>query len=355
MSRNAEESQFDNPELGKQSKWFAPIAYGFFIVSLIWLIIDVETNVYVWDTKGSYFIDRIKALLIIIICSCINTRIRQHIIRKYAVKKNRVKEYALVIASSATIFNLALLFISYIINRQGFSLNLMVKGNAVGIPLIMVFYYYQRSKIFNAYYTQQSLQFEKMKSQQYSTELDYLKAQYHPHFLFNALNTVYFQIDEKNDSAKHTVELLSSLLRYQIYDIRNQVTLEQEIEHLKNYIEFQKMRMSEQLKLDLSVDISQPKQMLHPLLFQPLIENAFKYVRGDQLLISCSIIQTPKNLQFAVKNTIAALYQQENKRHGIGISNLKRRLELLYPQKYTLKFEQTEALFSAMLTIETNN
>jgi Putative regulator of cell autolysis len=113
---------------------------------------------------------------------------------------------------------------------------------------------------------------------QVETELKFLKAQFHPHFLFNALNTIYFQIDEKNETPRRTIEQLSDLLRYQLYDVNQAVTIEQEINFLLTYINLQKVRMKESLKLDVNFNPELKNQKIHSLLLFPLVENALKYV-----------------------------------------------------------------------------
>lgn len=341
--------------LKKSTGWLIPIFFGCVSIFIGWLVIDVSSNSYVWNAKGPYFIARMEALGLTAICSCLVVYTLQKIIKHYALKKKRVQEYLLVFLFGGLILNAGQVFTILVINKQTFLWKDNIISNATAFPMILLGYFYLRSEFFKTHYTQQALQIEKMKSQQFSTELDYLKAQYHPHFLFNALNTVYFQIEGDNKSAKHTVELLSSLLRYQIYDIKNKVTLEQEIEHLKNYIEFQKLRTSERLKFDLTIDVSHPEQMLHPLLFQPLIENAFKYVRGNNLRIICSLRQTPKEINFTVQNTVNASEQKASKSSGVGIENLKRRLELLYPKMHTLKFETNQEQFKASVVIQTGS
>lgn len=104
--------------------------------------------------------------------------------------------------------------------------------------------------------------------------------QYHPHFLFNALNTIYFLIDEENEEAIEAVELLSDLLRYQLYDINMKVTIEEEIDYLRTYIQFQRLRMTKRLQFEESFNPELTGQKIHPLLFLPLLENAFKYIGG---------------------------------------------------------------------------
>ena len=155
-------------------------------------------------------------------------------------------------------------------------------------------------------------------------------------------------MDENNKVAKQSIEQLSDLLRYQLYDIEKEVTMEQEINYLRSYIAFQQLRMSERLMLDLYFDPQLKEQKIHPLLLQPLIENAFKYVRGDYK-IKLEIKVDGNQIQSEIKNSISSSPSTANKKE-----NLKRRLDLLYPEKYSLDFKQTAHMFIAKLTINTD-
>ena len=137
-----------------------------------------------------------------------------------------------------------------------------------------------RNNILAKRYSEKIVQLEKLRVDQLETQLKLLKMQYHPHFLFNALNTIYFLIDEENEEAIEAVELLSDLLRYQLYDINTKVTIEEEIDYLRTYIQFQRLRMTKRLQFEESFDPELTGQKIHPLLFQPLLENAFKYIGG---------------------------------------------------------------------------
>ena len=131
---------------------------------------------------------------------------------------------------------------------------------------------------------EQRIQLEKIKNDQLQTELKFLKSQYHPHFLFNALNTVYFQIDESNKAPRRTLEMISELLRYQLYGGNQKVSILQEIDYLKTCIALRKLRMSERLRLRVEFPPELNELNIYPLLFLPLVENAFKYVGGDYQL-----------------------------------------------------------------------
>jgi two-component system LytT family sensor kinase len=205
------------------------------------------------------------------------------------------------------------------------------------IPTLYAIVYYgiARSRTWLRAYVNNKMQLEKLTNDHLETELKFLKAQYHPHFLFNALNTIYFQMDEDVDGAKKSTELLSSLLRYQLYDQQQQVAIKQELEYLQNYIELQKIRASQKMHLTVFFDESLTDQLVYPLLLLPLVENAFKYVGGNyQIDISANI--TEKGMLFKVYNDVPATMKVADNYSGIGHENLKRRLELLYPNKHRL-------------------
>jgi LytS/YehU family sensor histidine kinase len=199
-------------------------------------------------------------------------------------------------------------------------------------------------------YNRQTLLLEKMKNKQLETELNFLKSQYHPHFLFNALNTIYFQVDDENKNAKQTIEILSNLLRYQLYDINQKVPIQKEIDYLKTYILLLQMRASERLVVESNFDLLLKEQEIHPLLFQPLLENAFKYI-GGKYFIHINLTLEGNKVVFTVKNSVNTTLQNMKTRKGIGIENLKRRLEILYPEKHSLKTELKENIFLAALVI----
>lgn len=197
---------------------------------------------------------------------------------------------------------------------------------------------------------EQTLLLEKINKDRLENELQYLRAQFHPHFLFNALNTIYFQIDESNTDARFTIEKLSELLRYQLYDQDNKVGLEQEFSHLKNFIALQKQRSSEELKLDFQFPAKTNGQQIYPLLLLPLVENAFKYVGGDPF-ITMYIILKNEQLDFHIQNAIPSIAHMHSS-GGIGLSNLKKRLQLLYPEKHQLSIDKAAETFSAHLKIQ---
>ncbi len=221
------------------------------------------------------------------------------------------------------------------------------------IPTLYAIVYYgiARSSLWLKAYVDNKVQLEKVTNEHLETELKFLKAQYHPHFLFNALNTIYFQMDEDHDGAKRSIEKFSELLRYQLYDQQLQVPVMQEIEYLQTFIELQKIRSTDKLKLKVDFDQKLNGQMVYPLLFLPLVENAFKFVGGDyQMEIGAKV--EDGNIEFRVANSVPVLMQTEPKAGGIGLENLKRRLNLLYPDKHSIKLDNEGGNFIAELKIQ---
>jgi Putative regulator of cell autolysis len=219
------------------------------------------------------------------------------------------------------------------------------------IPLLFNLIYYavvRSNKLLQAY-VNNKLQLEKLTNDHLQTELKFLKAQYHPHFLFNALNTVYFQMDDNVEAAKKSIEKFSELLRYQLYNQQQTVAISSELHYLQNFIELQKIRSSEKLQLQLHFDPSLNGQQVYPLLFLPLVENAFKYVGGAYHLFIEAKAAGDRVL-FTVENSVPPRMMNP-KRKGIGLENLKRRLELLYPGKHELHIEQKENRFYAHIEL----
>ncbi len=188
---------------------------------------------------------------------------------------------------------------------------------------------------------------------QYKTELKYLKAQIQPHFFFNTLNSLYALTIKKSDLAPNLVLKLSNFMRYVIYDTsKKKLPLLQEIDHIDNYIELEKMRYGDRVdsRVDINGNIDDVKVV--PMLFLPFIENAFKHglKNNDRMELLISFERFENELIFISKNN----YEDESKTkrlNGIGIKNVKRRLEILYPKKYTLNIAQKNNEYSILLKI----
>jgi two-component system LytT family sensor kinase len=221
------------------------------------------------------------------------------------------------------------------------------------IPTLYAIVYYgiARSRTYMMAYVDNRVLLEKVTNDHLQTELKFLKAQYHPHFLFNALNTIYFQMDEDIEGAKNSIEKFSELLRYQLYDQQQQVPVINELEYLQSFIDLQKIRSSDKLQLRVNFDSALNGQMIYPLLFLPFVENAFKFIGGDYMLnIDANL--TGGEIVFKVDNSVPPFKTPAAKSGGIGLENLQRRLDLLYAGKYSLHTALENDMFTAELKLK---
>lgn len=203
---------------------------------------------------------------------------------------------------------------------------------------------------------QTQLQLELLQKERTKNELDYLKAQINPHALFNSLNTIYGHIDKSNQVARNILLQFSELLRYQLYDCSaEKVSLEKEIAYIKNYVGFQRLRKDEKLRVDVQIENIGAGLQIAPLLLVVIIENAFKFVssfsdRENKIVIK---IDTRDNCLYCVFTNTKELNNipvNENT-GGIGLTNLRRRLQLLYPSKHELTTNITNDIFETTLII----
>ncbi|MCP9770461.1 hypothetical protein EGI22_21345 [Lacihabitans sp. LS3-19] len=190
-----------------------------------------------------------------------------------------------------------------------------------------------------------------------ATELNMLKLQISPHFLFNTLNNIRWLVRKKSDQSEESILKLSEILRYIIYEVGDsKVSLMQEVEHLRNYIELQKLRIPAGGKVDFIVSEGLESLQIQPLLFIHFVENAFKYgVDGKNATEIVFELKRERNgIVFISKNKILVQGKNSLENEGIGLSNIKRRLELLYPGAYKLDIHKSENQFEVLMKIEIN-
>jgi len=204
-------------------------------------------------------------------------------------------------------------------------------------------------------------QIEVLEKEKIKAELDSLKAQINPHFLFNSLNSIYGRIDKRNVEARNLLIQFSDLLRYQLYECNvDFIDIEKEIEYLQTFVRLHRERKSEKLRIDLKLDGSFSGYKIAPLLLVPFVENAFKYVstherKDNYLLIELngredSVFFRCLNTRDGSRNT-NLFPKNEFGSGGIGLNNVERRLKLIYPGKYKLDRYEDESLFRVELTI----
>jgi LytS/YehU family sensor histidine kinase len=189
-----------------------------------------------------------------------------------------------------------------------------------------------------------------------TAQLELLKAQLHPHFLFNTLNNIYAFALEYSPKTPQMILRLSTLLSYMLYDCRtDEVLLEKEVEVMKNYIDLEKERYGDKLDISINIEGDIQGKYIAPLLILPFLENAFKHGTSQQLekswmsidiavkdfFLNCKVVNS--------KNEMVAFSE-----NGVGVNNVKKRLELLYPGRHELNLADEGSFFVVSLLVELN-
>lgn len=186
-------------------------------------------------------------------------------------------------------------------------------------------------------------------------ELQNLKSQINPHFLFNTLNSIYTLIDICPEKAKQAIHELSHMLRYVIYENPQTVTLKQEVDFIVNYIELMKLRLGDKYNLNINIDIDKCEDLrIAPLMFITIIENVFKHgnTGNPDDLISISIIAKDGIIKCHTSNSF--IVANISKSNGIGLNNLRQRIKLIYGDNANLESVVSDNIFSTELTINLN-
>lgn len=212
------------------------------------------------------------------------------------------------------------------------------------------------------YFVLQRIEMERRNNQlekeKLATELQLLKSQLHPHFLFNALNNIYFLIKKDPNTAAEALAGFSNLLRFQLYEANNpEVSLRKEIEYLQQFAEIAQLRKGEKFKVNWQLSEKIADIKIAPLLLMPLIENAFKHSSNKNGQIDIQLTLTDKQLQFTITNSKEqdkSLGIEGYEEGGIGLANIQKRLKLLYPSQHQFFIEETTNKFLVQLIVVLN-
>lgn len=197
-----------------------------------------------------------------------------------------------------------------------------------------------------------------LEKEKTENELKFLKSQINPHFLFNAINSIYVLIKKDPELAAATLAKFSDMLRYQLYECNfSEVPIAKEIEYLNNYIELERLRKDGSLTIDYKVDLHQDSFFISPLLIIPFVENAFKHVsnftdRKNFIDVSMNYRDGLFNLLVRNSAELEKPHQIKDAAGGIGQDNTKRRLKLIYPDRHKLIVEQGAETYFISLTIQ---
>jgi LytS/YehU family sensor histidine kinase len=195
---------------------------------------------------------------------------------------------------------------------------------------------------------------QRLRIEKQEAELNYLRSQTNPHFLFNTLNNIYSLSRDKSDLAPESIMRLSKILRFTLYEASGEfIAIEQELKIIDDYIALEKLRYDESLRINFNYDVEDMKQALPPLLLMPLVENAFKHGVSEtrnRPFVDIHLSVKNRQLLFVVKNSSDIDNEERNVKENIGLSNLRRQLELLYTD-YNLSVQQGESVFTATLKL----
>lgn len=194
------------------------------------------------------------------------------------------------------------------------------------------------------------------------TELKYLKSQINPHFLFNSLNSIYSLSLQKSDLTPDLILKLSDILRYILYEgSEKKVSLSQELKYLKSYLELEKVRHGSRMQLDIIVKGDTDSKEIAPMLLIPFVENSFKHGLGKDKAkgyVKVEVYTSEDDLHFSIANSKpengSLVTQQEGYKGGIGLINVQKRLNLLYPHKHKLQVGSSDHEFRVDLNIKFN-
>jgi two-component system, LytTR family, sensor kinase len=269
------------------------------------------------------------------------------------IYRRKYIEYILVLIAALIVF--------FITDRLFF--NLLFKGSEHSIRNFFVFNLYPFLFVLIASAAFRMIR-DRIDEQQRSkeketenlkTELSFLRSQVSPHFMFNVLNNMVALARKKSDELEPSLIKLSSLLRYMLYETdEDKVLLEKEVEYLQSYIDLQQQRFGKNVSINTSFQKIENAYTIEPMLLIPFVENAFKHGTGliTNAQIDISLKVETGTLQFFVRNKYNDVTDMvKDKTSGIGLNNVKRRLNLLYEKSYSLHIEKKEGWFEVLLQL----
>lgn len=199
---------------------------------------------------------------------------------------------------------------------------------------------------------------KELENEKLLAELNFLKAQINPHFLFNTLNNLYYLAYTKSDNTTEVIAKLSQMMRYMIYDSNHsKVPLSKEIEYMENYISLERLRLNNQIPINFELKGNPENVWIAPLIFITFLENAFKHGvsnNNPKAWVNISIELIDGQCIYQVENSKLEDSAEEHEKSGIGLQNVQRRLELSYPGKHQLTMENKQDRYVVKLNLTLN-
>jgi sensor histidine kinase YesM len=274
------------------------------------------------------------------------------------LKKGQIFTYIIGIFGSGIIFVLfRTVFTITVLNQKTLSISDREFGTSLVVFSFTEIMIFGLSLFFNLigfWFKNQEVKSE-MEKQQMRSELDIMRYKVNPHFLFNTLNNIYTLVYKKSDKAPQAMLKLSNIMRYMLKDNQEgKVDLLQEADYLQNFIDLQRLRLQEWHKVSFEMRGDMEGKMIESMLLIPFVENAFKHGVGgrEQCYIIFKLKFDEEYLFFYAENPILKREVQKDQQSGIGLENVRKRLELLYFNKYDLKIEKNEHKYSVTLKLQ---
>lgn len=330
--------------------------------TLLWLTLAVNLVLYDMFVTDKSFVTALgHSLIVVFVYALVVYFNLLYLIPTYLAKKQFWTYLGLLLISILVITPIETLIIYFIYSgNPEAQANIVVNLNWYFIPPLLIAAISTLFRIISDWFInlQEKQELEKRTMQ---SELRFLKSQINPHFLFNTLNSLYALTLKKSDSAPEIVIKLSEMMRYMLYECNEkQVPLSKEVNYLKNYLDLEKLRQNKDIDIQLNVKGNVSNQMIAPLMFIPFVENSFKHGLSNNLLngfVHIDILAEPEEVQIKVRNSKAEklpMRDPKRKSGGIGLVNVKRRLNLLYPDKYSLQITDNPKSYEVDMTLELN-
>ncbi len=324
---------------------------------LFWIFINLDILLGVFGVTMNYHLNS-RDVFLLILLKIVVVYLNIYILAPWLIKSKNEIEYIYlslisILLASALSTVIYLNFMNFSEKYDGHFFDYFVTlfieittvlGTAIAIKLLKFLFLNQEK-------------FKELETVTLKAEVTFLKEQMNPHFLFNSLNNIYVQTRKDPKEASESVLLLSDLLRYQLYECqKKRVELRQEIDYFRSYMKLHQLR-KENLNLDISIKGSIEKKRIAPFIFQPFVENAIKHglsVAKDSFLKILFVVDDEKII-FRISNSKVDGPSPKYTQGGIGLPNVKRRLELIYPENHLLIIKNEKEVFNVDLTIYTPN
>jgi len=333
------------PFIKYNSKWVH--LFFWVVIGLVWLYLRYQDYS---SITQAVLVTVVKVIDLAIVIYLVNLVL----VPKFLYKKAYLRFAASFIALIAVASFIKMVVLSVVLNQTLSSINIK---QAVYNNFITQFFLVLASIALKSAvdYIQLQKRMAEVAKEKAEAELNFLKAQINPHFLFNSLNAVYFLIDKKNAQAREALHKFSEMLRYQLYECGdNRIPIEKEIGFLKDYVDLQSLRVNENTSIDFTCGKEVEQFSIEPLLLISFVENSFKHLshfsEGKRNEVQIKLSRQNGSMMFSVYNTTEQK-KETGRNGGIGMANVKKRLELLYPGKHTLEVKEKEGWFGVELNL----